>query len=112
MNAPQGFVEALGKLPAGVELKTGDKGPFDLVLAFVSTRAEVDSRAPEAIRAMKPGGALWFAYPKKTSAIKTDISRDAGWSALQAAGYRPVSLFAIDDTWAALRFRPVAEVKR
>ncbi len=47
----------------------------------------------------------WAAYPKKTSGIDTDITRDHGWEALNAAGLRPVRQIAIDDTWSALRFR-------
>jgi len=35
---------------------------------------------------------------KKSSSIKTDITRDIGWDALMAAGIRPVTQIAIDDT--------------
>ena len=51
------------------------------------------------------GKKLWFAYPKKTGAIQTDITRDHGWAPLAAADLLPVTQVAIDATWSALRFR-------
>ena len=61
--------------------------------------------------ALKLGGLLWFSYPKKSSKVETDITRDVGWDALGSTGLRPVTQVAIDDTWSALRFRPVVDVK-
>lgn len=78
---------------------------------FVQSKADVDQYAPVAGQAAKPNGLLWFAYPKKTSAIKMDISRDTGWEGLARLGLRGVSLVAIDDTWSCLRFRLERDVK-
>jgi len=58
------------------------------------------------MQALKPGGLLWFAYRKKSSKVKTDISRDIIWEGLMSIGIHPVTLISIDDTWSALRFRP------
>lgn len=49
-------------------------------------------------------------YPKKSSKVETDISRDVGWDAVKKTDWEGVAIVAIDDTWSALRFRPVAEV--
>ena len=48
---------------------------------------------------------LWVAYPKKTSALASDLDRDHGWEPMTAAGFDPVSQVAIDDTWSALRWK-------
>jgi hypothetical protein len=111
LNAPDGYREQLGELPADVELATTLNGTFDLVHVFVKNKAEVDKYAPTAIQAVKPGGLLWFSYPKKSAKIPTDISRDVGWDTVFAAGWRPVTLISIDDVWSAFRFRPLSEVK-
>ena len=111
MNAPAGYREALGKQAEGVELESTAGGVFDFVQLFVGNKAEIDSLAPQALAALKPGGRLWFSYPKKSSNVETDVSRDVGWEALASAGMRPVTQVSIDDTWSALRFRPVSEVK-
>ena len=39
--------------------------------------------------------------------IKPDVNRDTLWPILGEHGMRPVSQVAIDDTWSALRFRPL-----
>ncbi|MGH9198205.1 MAG: hypothetical protein ACRD1T_21040 [Acidimicrobiia bacterium] len=54
---------------------------------------------------MKPGGGrLWIAYPKG-KAIKTDLNRDTLNEHLQQRKWQGVSLVAIDDIWAAMRFK-------
>ena len=111
VNAPNGYHEQLGELPAGVELATTLNGTFDLVHVFIKNKAEIDQYALNAIQAVKPGGSLWFSYPKKSAKIPTDISRDVGWDAVSNAGWRPVTLISIDDVWSAFRFRPLSEVK-
>ena len=43
--------------------------------------------------------------------MKTDITRDRGWEPVTAGGLRPVTQIAIDETWSALRWRPIELVK-
>jgi hypothetical protein len=76
MNAPEGYLAMLDRLPEGAEVTTKGGGTFDFVQVFVYNKADVDNLAPKAIKAVKPGGMLWFSYPKKSSKIKTDIHRD------------------------------------
>lgn len=113
LNARDGYINTLNPLPEGATLHTkavGQSG-FDFVQVFVRSKADVDSHAQSAVAALKPGGLLWFAFPKKTAKLKTDITRDVGWDTLTAMAYGPVTAIAIDDTWSALRFRPNSEVK-
>ena len=111
LHAPEDYQSLLGVLPEGTALRTDAQGSFDFVQVFVRERADVSRTAATAVQAVKPGGLLWFAYPKKTSGVKTDITRDHGWDDLLSAGLRPVTQIAIDDTWSALRFRSLSEVK-
>ncbi len=111
VNAPDRYEETLGELPEGVSVESTAEGPFDMIQTFVRDKADVDDLAAGAIDALKPGGLLWFAYPKKSSKVKTDISRDSGWESLAREGLRPVTQVSIDDTWSALRFRSVSEVR-
>jgi hypothetical protein len=110
LNAPAGFIERLDGLPDGVELTEQPGAARDIVLVFVANSAELDRFAPAALAKRK--GVLWVSYPKKTSKIKTDLSRDVSWQPLRGAGFEVVSAIAIDDTWSALRFRPVELVGR
>ena len=110
LNAPDGYLDQLTPLPEKAELATKGKGPFDDVQLFVKNKAQVDHDAAKAMQAVKARGLLWIAYPKKSSKIETDISRDVGWETMKKADWEGVAIVAIDETWSALRFRPAADV--
>lgn len=113
LNAPQDYLQQLEILTEAVKLKTttGEAGTFDFVQLFVQNKSDIDNHAGTAIEALKKGGLLWFTYPKKSSKVKTDITRDHGWESVRSSGWRPVTQIAIDEIWSALRFRPESEVK-
>jgi hypothetical protein len=108
MNAPQGYIERLSPLPEGASLATGPGGSFGFVQLFVANRAELNALAPAALEAAQPGALLWFAYPKRSSKLPTDLTRDEGWSSVTDAGFDGVAQISIDATWSAVRFRPGA----
>jgi hypothetical protein len=92
--------------PDGLHLAGVSEGEPVGALVFVSSRADVARHAQAlAHAAAEASGLAWGAYPKKSSGIDTDITRDRGWHALHEAGLRPVRQIAIDETWSALRFR-------
>jgi hypothetical protein len=81
-------------------------GNLPCAVVFVKTAAGVAKMAKPVHQALVDDGLCWFVYPKKTSKkYRTDISRDSGWEALNALGYRPVRLVALSDDWSAFRFR-------
>ncbi len=86
-------------------------GVYDCVILFVRNAAEADRDSAAATAAVKPGGLLWTCYPKVSGSIKTDITRDKGWDALVAAGWRGIASIRIDETWSAVRWRPEADVR-
>ena len=109
LNAPAGFDKLLVPLPDGASLATSGAGPFDVVHCFAQTSAELTQYAPAALAALRPGGMLWFAYPKGSSGVRTDLSRDSGWDIVTDRGWEGVRQVAIDTVWSALRFRPNAQ---
>src|SRR4051794_15032264 len=64
--------------PAGLAGLAGDPPeggpPYEVVLLFVGTQADVARRAPDALAALAPDGVLWLAYPKRTSKVATDLT--------------------------------------
>ena len=111
-NAPPEYLEKLEPLPDSVQLLTAVEGTYDVVLQFVHNKAEVDAQALESTQAARRGGVVWMIYPKKSKNAQTDINRDTGWDVLWDAGWVGIAIVAIDDAWAALRFRPASDVKR
>jgi len=103
MRPPRDFV--LGPIPDDTQITDSGKGPFDLVLAFVASRLDIEHVAPEATKRLREGGIVWMCYPKKSSQVETDVTRDHGWETLSAAGWFPVTQIALDEVWSALRFK-------
>lgn len=107
LNSPAGFLARLADLPAGVVVvETAVPYTCDLVQLFVQDSRELAQYFDTAVTALKPGGALWIAYPKKSAAAKTDLTRDEGWQQVYSANLEAVSMIAVDDTWSAVRFAP------
>jgi hypothetical protein len=109
LGAPEGYPERLGP-PDGVALDADAGGAFDVVHLFVRDRAGLQRTSEGAIAAVRPGGRLWVSYPKRSSKVPTDLTRDVGWEPLVQAGWVAVTQISVDEVWSALRFRPAAEV--
>ncbi len=114
LGAPDGYRARVDPLPGD---GTIDETPvagvtYDAIHAFCRDSAALAALAPTAIGAYRTGGVLLLSYPKGGAKAGTDLNRDAGWSPLTAAGFRPVRQVAIDEAWSALRWRRVEEVGR
>lgn len=82
-----------------------------MIQVFAADVRELERLGPKALEALGPDGIFWLCYPKRSSAMASDLWQDSGWQVLDEAGWRPVSQVSVDDTWSALRFRPAAAVK-
>lgn len=103
INAPESYVDTLRHDTA---LSPTLKGKFDWVQIFVRNRAELDDLAPKAAKALKPDAMLWISFPKGTSKIQTDLTRDKGWESLQALELKWLTLVSVNETWSAFALRP------
>lgn len=77
----------------------------DVIVAFIRTRADLDTLAAPAIDAARRDKLAWIAYPK-AGKLGTDLNRDTLRELLVGRGIQPVRQVAIDEVWSALRFRP------
>jgi hypothetical protein len=110
LNAPDSATGLTMEIPLDVSVSHELQGTFQQIHCFVSTRGELERLVPQAIPALESSGFFWIYFPKKSSKIQTDLSRDSGWDRMGEAGFRPVSLIALDDTWSALAFRRTSAV--
>jgi hypothetical protein len=106
IGAPEGYAKTLSPLPAGVEVVEKLSGKFDWAQVFVKNKAEIDKLAPRVAKALKPESVLWISFPKGSSKIQTDLTRDKGWEALQGLDLKWLTLVSVDDTWSAFALRP------
>ncbi len=106
VGAPSGYLSQLQPLPDGVEVSKTLTGAFDWVQIFVRTQAELDSAVPQLLAALKPESLLWVAFPKGSSKIQTDLTRDTGWDVLHSTDLKWINLISVDSTWSAFSLRP------
>jgi len=105
LNAPEGYRRELEPLPKDVQLLERLSGKFDWIQLFVRTEAELEALAPKAIAAMSADSMLWISFPKGSSKIQTDLTRDKGWSSLQHVDLKWVNLVSVNPTWSAFALR-------
>jgi hypothetical protein len=106
VNAPEGYLKELSPLPHGVEMAGKLQGKFDWLQVFVTNKAELDRLLPKVVGALKPDSLLWLSFPKGTSKIQTDLTRDKGWDAVQQADLKWINLISVNVTWSAFALRP------
>ncbi len=99
------IISAPVELKASLSMQHEQGSPPGIILCFVRKAADVRTSVDIVIAQYQRGNRLWFAYPKRSSGIKTDLTRDDGWSVLPEKDLLPVTQIAIDETWSALRFR-------
>ena len=113
INAPAGYLAQLAPGPADMYTALKPSTLYDVVQLFVSNLDELRALGPTAIKAVKPDGLLWIAYPKGGAAGgATDLPATPWWTkqdvlgeATGETGFKPVAFVKIDDTWTALRFK-------
>ena len=111
VGAPSGYLDSLAPLPDRVEVSESLGSAHDFVQFFATKKSEIAKSAKKLLQSAVPGALVWITYPKKTSGVGSDLSREAVWAAMGGTGWRPVSQIAIDEIWSALRFRPTQDVK-
>jgi hypothetical protein len=105
IGAPPGYLDQLDP-PAGSTMATSLDGPLDWIQVFVRTSAELGAIAAPLTAALAPNGRAWISYPKGSSKLQTDLTRDKGWEPLEGGQLMWLSLVSVDDTWSAFGLRP------
>ncbi|HEV8402308.1 MAG TPA: hypothetical protein VGQ31_04665 [Candidatus Limnocylindrales bacterium] len=105
VGAPAGYVEVLGP-PEAVTISTRLEGLQDWIQVFVRTSAELADIVGPLTASLSPTGLAWISYPKGSSGMQTDLTRDKGWEPLEGSDLMWLSLVSIDDTWSAFGMRP------
>jgi hypothetical protein len=111
LNAPVSFKKGLGALPARAKIVANVSEATQLHW-FVTTAAQVSKEWAKVRQMLREGVVLWTYYPKGTSGIQTDLSRDKGWEAIEHTNLQHLSLISFDETWSASGARLRTELDR
>lgn len=91
----------------GAKTARADVGAADVILLFAADRAGLDKALPGVLKKTRVDSILWLAYPKLTSNLAGDLSRDIIHALAPKHGFDTVSQIAIDDDWSALRLKRI-----
>lgn len=113
LNAPADFKKGLAELPQGVKIITLGKD-YDQVHWFVFNKAQLEKEMSKVMKLVKDDVIVWVYFPKGTSKIQTDLTRDKGWDCLLSEGDKLtwISLISFDDTWSVFGFRTKTEADK
>jgi hypothetical protein len=110
IGAPEGFTDQLRDLLAdlpevadGMHTDLADDARYDLILAFVTARAELEAELPRLRSVMAPACGLWVAWPKRASGLPTDMSDDVVREVALPTGLVDNKVCAISPAWTGLR---------
>ena len=105
ISAPSGFIKSLGALPSGVliEAKYSLRSQFDVIVSFVTSRAQLKREVAAARSHMTAAAGFWIAWPKKASGVATDVTEDVVREVALPTGLVDNKVCAIDEIWSGLR---------
>jgi hypothetical protein len=88
---------------ASLHTDLADDARYDVIVTFVTARAELEAELSRLRAVMAPACGLWIAWPKRAARVPTDMSDDAVREIALPTGLVDNKVCAIDSTWTALR---------
>lgn len=113
VNAPSTFKKCLPDLPGGVRISDSEK-KYHQVHWFVMDKAQLEKDLSKVMKLMKPEVTVWVYFPKETSTLQTDLTRDKGWDCLQTTNEQLcwINLISFDETWSVFGIRYQTEADK
>ncbi|HVF46269.1 MAG TPA: DUF3052 family protein [Pyrinomonadaceae bacterium] len=75
----------------------------DIVHMFVNTRELLLRGLTEAMRLIKPSGAIWVSWYKRAAKLPTEITEDTIRDAALPLGLVDIKVCAVDENWSGLK---------
>jgi hypothetical protein len=114
-HAPNNFQKQLQPLPASVKISATAK-KYDQVHWFVENKAQLEKELDTILTLIKDEVTCWIYYPKGTSKMQTDLTRDKGWDALLRHNDKLtwINLISFDETWSVFgcRLKTEADMRK
>lgn len=105
INSPKEFENDLGEFSPDVRITTKPKD-YDQIHWFVRDKAGMEEDVERVLGLLKEDVTCWIYYPKGSSKIQTDLTRDKGWDRLlKHKNLQWLSLISFNETWSAFAVR-------
>ena len=103
VNAPARFERKLEPLPDTAEL-VEDATSAQVAVLFAASQGELMRDFRPLAKALPDKCALWIAWPKKASGVKTDLNENVIREFGLGQGWVDYKVCSIDETWSGLCF--------
>ncbi|MBN8700966.1 MAG: hypothetical protein U0T79_00630 [Ferruginibacter sp.] len=80
------------------------KRRIDFALVFAVSQRQLMDILKDVVPCLQEEAKLWIAYPKPTSKIASDLSRDKNWDFVCEHCLEAVDIVTLDNVWSAARF--------
>jgi hypothetical protein len=101
---PADYRDLVGELPPGVTVLARPTGQLDMVHLFATAAGTLADKLNSCRTAIVPDGMIWVSWPKKSSAVATDLSDVVVREIALPLGLVDVKVCAIDAVWSGLKF--------
>lgn len=88
------------------------KRKIDFALVFAVNQKQLADILKDVVPALQEDAKFWIAYPKLTSKIASDLSRDKNWDFVSDYGFEAVRMIALDNVWSAGRFKKPETIEK
>jgi len=110
-NAPSNYLTIIEPMPDEVNISFEPTGNFDGIQLFIKHVDELSPSLKIIAPTLKDDIVFWVTYPKKSSRMDSGLEMMGSWDELTALGLRIVTSVSVNETWTALRFKPVEHTK-
>jgi hypothetical protein len=110
VNAPPEYNHLLGDISFDLQANPAKRGKYDFIQIFGSQRSILEQLVDKYSVSGKYDCLFWICYPKGGGKIKSDLNRNVVWDIAKSVGMQCVTQISIDETWSALRCRPIEMV--
>lgn len=84
---------------------------IDFALVFAISHKQLKDILRDVVPALHEDAKLWVAYPKVSSKIVSDLTRDCNWECISQFGFEGIRLIAVDNIWSAMRFKKTSQIR-
>ncbi|TCC90236.1 hypothetical protein EZ428_13230 [Pedobacter frigiditerrae] len=112
LNAPENFPNIIGDIPSEISISPSDVENYDGLLIFAITKADLLATLNQEAKLINDKTICWIIYPKAKSKLASDLNLMMGWDDLKVYNLTPCASAAIDETWTAIRIKPVNAQKK
>lgn len=103
-NPPDHYLSLLGALPENAKSLSEEDESADFIHAFIKNFDELEAAIVFLKPMMMKDAILWLSWPKKSSSVATDLTRDRIREFVLANGLVDVKVASVDEVWSGLKF--------